>query len=129
MMSARLVDAQEVTSVRDRVVDHVRRLIEDGRLGRGDRLPGERDLAQELGVSRPSVRSGLEALEARRGNIDGGDIGAGPAERRGLAAGSGAEVGNAPAGNIAHETGGESGGGILHPPCAIGEAGQRVDRA
>ena len=54
----------EVTSVRDRVVEHVRRLIEKGTLGPGDRLPGERDLAQELGVSRPSVRSGLEALEA-----------------------------------------------------------------
>jgi GntR family transcriptional repressor for pyruvate dehydrogenase complex len=46
------------------VVEHVRRLIERGGLGPGDRLPGERDLAQELGVSRPSVRSGLEALEA-----------------------------------------------------------------
>jgi len=64
MTSARLVEPHEVTSARDRVVEHVRRLIEDGRLGRGDRLPGERDLAQELGVSRPSVRSGLEALEA-----------------------------------------------------------------
>lgn len=63
-MSARLVDAPEVTSARDRVVEHVRRLIEQGALGRGGRLPGERDLAQELGVSRPSVRSGLEALEA-----------------------------------------------------------------
>jgi GntR family transcriptional repressor for pyruvate dehydrogenase complex len=46
------------------VVEHVRRLIEKGGLRPGDRLPGERDLAQEIGVSRPSVRSGLEALEA-----------------------------------------------------------------
>ena len=51
-------------STRDRVVDHVRRLIEDRELGPGDRLPGERDLALELGLSRPSVRSGLEALQA-----------------------------------------------------------------
>jgi GntR family transcriptional repressor for pyruvate dehydrogenase complex len=63
-VSARVAVAPEVTSARDRVVDHVRRLIEQGALGRGDRLPGERDLAHELGVSRPSVRSGLEALEA-----------------------------------------------------------------
>ena len=51
-------------STRDRVVEHVRRLIEGGSLKPGDRLPSERDLALELGVSRPSVRSGLEALES-----------------------------------------------------------------
>jgi len=51
-------------STRDRVVEHVRRRIESGDLRPGDRLPGERDLAQALGVSRPSVRSGLEALES-----------------------------------------------------------------
>jgi GntR family transcriptional repressor for pyruvate dehydrogenase complex len=56
--------AADVPSTRDRVVEHVRRLIESGGLTPGDRLPGERDLAQELGVSRPSVRSGLEALES-----------------------------------------------------------------
>jgi GntR family transcriptional repressor for pyruvate dehydrogenase complex len=61
---ARVEASPEVTSARDRVVEHVRRLIERGTLGPGDRLPGERDLAQELGISRPSVRSGLEALEA-----------------------------------------------------------------
>ena len=64
-MTPTRVDApSEVTSARDRVVEHVRRLIENGTLGPGDRLPGERDLALELGVSRPSVRSGLEALVA-----------------------------------------------------------------
>jgi GntR family transcriptional repressor for pyruvate dehydrogenase complex len=60
----RPLPAVEVLSTRDRVVDHVRRLIESGALQPGDRLPGERDLAQELGLSRPSVRSGLEALES-----------------------------------------------------------------
>jgi GntR family transcriptional repressor for pyruvate dehydrogenase complex len=45
-------------------VEHVRRRIERGDLKPGDRLSSERDLAQELGVSRPSVRSGLEALES-----------------------------------------------------------------
>jgi GntR family transcriptional repressor for pyruvate dehydrogenase complex len=60
----RVAAPPEVTSARERVVQHVRRLIEEGVLGPGNRLPGERDLAQELGVSRPSVRSGLEALEA-----------------------------------------------------------------
>jgi GntR family transcriptional repressor for pyruvate dehydrogenase complex len=60
----RAVATADSTSTRDRVVEHVRRLIEERELGPGDRLPGERDLALELGVSRPSVRSGLEALEA-----------------------------------------------------------------
>ena len=54
----------EAPSTRDRVVEHVRRRIEGGGLKPGDRLPSERDLALELGVSRPSVRSGLEALES-----------------------------------------------------------------
>src|SRR5574340_1254280 len=54
----------EALSTRDRVVDHVRRLLEKGDLRPGDRLPSERDFALELGLSRPSVRSGLEALEA-----------------------------------------------------------------
>jgi len=48
----------------DRVAEHVRQLIETGGLQPGDRLPGERDLARSLGVSRPTVRSGLKALEA-----------------------------------------------------------------
>jgi GntR family transcriptional repressor for pyruvate dehydrogenase complex len=56
--------AAEGTSTRDRVIEHVRRLIQSGELKPGDRLHGERDLAVELGLSRPSVRSGLEALEA-----------------------------------------------------------------
>jgi GntR family transcriptional repressor for pyruvate dehydrogenase complex len=62
--TGRALSPPEAPSTRDRVVEHVRRLIESGALKRGDRLPGERDLAHELGVSRPSVRSGLEALAA-----------------------------------------------------------------
>jgi GntR family transcriptional repressor for pyruvate dehydrogenase complex len=46
------------------VVNHVRGLIENGTLRSGDRLPAERELARELGVSRPSVRSGLKTLAA-----------------------------------------------------------------
>src|SRR5215467_10408979 len=48
----------------DQVVAFVRTLIDRGRLRPGDRLPGERDLATQLGVSRPSVRAGLHALAA-----------------------------------------------------------------
>jgi GntR family transcriptional repressor for pyruvate dehydrogenase complex len=46
------------------VVEHVWREIEAGRLGPGDRLPPERELARKMGVSRPSLRSGLRSLQA-----------------------------------------------------------------
>jgi GntR family transcriptional repressor for pyruvate dehydrogenase complex len=46
------------------VVRHVRGLIERGELRPGDRLPPERELAVQLGVSRPSVRAGLRSLAA-----------------------------------------------------------------
>jgi GntR family transcriptional repressor for pyruvate dehydrogenase complex len=48
----------------EQVVSHVRELIEGGRLKPGDRLPAERELAIQLGVSRPTVRAGLQALAA-----------------------------------------------------------------
>jgi GntR family transcriptional repressor for pyruvate dehydrogenase complex len=44
------------------VVRHVAILIERGKLKCGDRLPAERELVQELGLSRPTVRAGLQAL-------------------------------------------------------------------
>jgi GntR family transcriptional regulator, transcriptional repressor for pyruvate dehydrogenase complex len=46
------------------VVTRIRGLIESGEVRSGDRLPPERDLARQLGVSRPSVRSGLKSLAA-----------------------------------------------------------------
>ena len=48
----------------DQVVSYVRTRIESGALRPGDRLPGERDLAVQIGVSRPTVRAGLRALAA-----------------------------------------------------------------
>lgn len=46
------------------VVDHVRELIERGEVKPGDRLPPERELAQRLKISRPSLRAGLGFLAA-----------------------------------------------------------------
>src|SRR5215510_7730889 len=46
------------------VVAHVRHLIDSGTLAPGARLPPERDLAQQVGVSRPTVRAGLRTLAA-----------------------------------------------------------------
>ena len=48
----------------EQVVAHVRHLIERKRLRPGDRLPAERNLATQIGVSRPTVRMGLHALAA-----------------------------------------------------------------
>lgn len=45
------------------IADHLRMLIEAGEFAPGARLPPERDLAIKLGVSRPSVREALIALE------------------------------------------------------------------
>ena len=39
----------------EQVVSYVRGLIERGRLRPGDQLPAERDLAHQVGVSRPTV--------------------------------------------------------------------------
>jgi GntR family transcriptional repressor for pyruvate dehydrogenase complex len=47
-----------------RVVGFVRDLIERKRLRLGDRLPAERHLATQIGVSRPTVRMALHALAA-----------------------------------------------------------------
>lgn len=46
------------------VVDHVRSEVLSGRLTPGDRLPAERDLARQMGVSRVTVRDAVRSLEA-----------------------------------------------------------------
>ena len=51
--------------VSELVVAHIRRLILNGELHRGARLPPERELMRSLGVSRTSVRGGLQALVAK----------------------------------------------------------------
>ncbi|MFE5670176.1 FadR/GntR family transcriptional regulator [Agromyces sp. NPDC056523] len=45
------------------VLEHIERKLLDGELAPGDRLPGERALASELGVGRSSVREALRVLE------------------------------------------------------------------
>jgi DNA-binding GntR family transcriptional regulator len=51
--------------VADRVAEQLLRLIAERRLGPGETLPGERQLAQLMGVSRASVRGAMQQLKAR----------------------------------------------------------------
>lgn len=52
-------------SVSSQVADHLARLIADGLLSPGDKLPGETVLARRLGVSRPTLREALGVLSTR----------------------------------------------------------------
>lgn len=58
-----LVKPIETRRLYQQVADQIRALIAKNAFAPGTRLPPERDLAQQLGVSRPSLREGLIALE------------------------------------------------------------------
>ena len=53
----------ETTRAWRTVLDHLERELGEGRLGPGDRLPGERELAARLGVGRSSVREAVRVLD------------------------------------------------------------------
>jgi GntR family transcriptional regulator, transcriptional repressor for pyruvate dehydrogenase complex len=55
--------AADTRRLYQQVADQIRNLIRSGQFEPGSRLPAERDLAQQIGVSRPSLREGLIALE------------------------------------------------------------------
>ncbi len=48
----------------EEIVDQLKMMIIQGNLKPGDKLPSERELSEQLGVSRSSVREALSALEA-----------------------------------------------------------------
>lgn len=48
----------------DEAAAQIRSRIEDGHFRHGERLPSERDLAEELGISRTVLRESLRSLEA-----------------------------------------------------------------
>lgn len=52
------------TSVSQQVVDYILNCIDRGELKQGDCLPGEREFAESLGISRVPLREGISALSA-----------------------------------------------------------------
>ena len=53
------------TRLSDAIIDQIETLVLDGSLKPGHQLPAEREFAERLGVSRPSLREALLKLEAR----------------------------------------------------------------
>jgi DNA-binding FadR family transcriptional regulator len=62
------------TTAADQIIEHLRTQILTGALATGDKLPTERELGAEFGVSSPTIREALRALssmglvEARQGS-------------------------------------------------------------
>ena len=59
-----LIENETVGTTTEEVVSRLREMIHQGDLRPGDRLPPERDLAKQLGVSRPTLRAGIRSLAA-----------------------------------------------------------------
>jgi GntR family transcriptional regulator len=58
--------ARDRRSLVDRATESIQRLIDEAELGPGDKLPGELQLAEQLEVSRSTVREALNVLAARQ---------------------------------------------------------------
>jgi DNA-binding FadR family transcriptional regulator len=68
-----LLKAAETRRLHRQIADHLRELIDQGEYPIGGRLPSERELADRLCVSRPSVREALIVLEVEgRIRVNGG---------------------------------------------------------
>jgi GntR family transcriptional repressor for pyruvate dehydrogenase complex len=61
-ITKKLMDTPRVSDI---VVEKIEQLILEGTLKPGQRLPAERKFAQQMGVSRPSLREALQKLSAR----------------------------------------------------------------
>lgn len=60
-----MIDPVHAPRLAEMTAAHLERLILEGVLRPGERLAGERELAERLGVSRPSLREALQMLEGR----------------------------------------------------------------
>ena len=61
----RRVEFSRIRNLRafEEIADQIRKEISDRRLRAGDRLPPERELAEQFGVSRNTLREALRSLE------------------------------------------------------------------
>jgi len=59
------IEAIETESIPQRVVDRITRMISDGQLKPGDKLPPQRELACSLGVGFSSLREALQSLQVQ----------------------------------------------------------------
>lgn len=64
-MSESLFDQLDKTTFPQQVSDRIRSLITEQHLVAGDRLPSERAMAEQFGVSRSSIREGIKLLAAQ----------------------------------------------------------------
>ncbi len=60
-----MIPARPTTRLSDAVAGELEKRILEGSLKPGNRLPAERDLALELGVSRPSLRAAIQSLVSK----------------------------------------------------------------
>lgn len=63
-ISEKAFHAIHKTRVSKEIIDQVRDLISSGRLGPGDRLPSERELALTFNVGRSTVREAIRSMES-----------------------------------------------------------------
>ncbi len=61
-----MLKAVEKKRAYEGIVEQIRKLIEEGRLKRGDQLPTERELGETLKVSRATVREAIRTLESMK---------------------------------------------------------------
>ncbi len=64
-MDKAIFEAIDSPSVVDGVVNQIEKLIIAGVLKGGRKLPSERELAEQMGISRPKIRDAIKDLEAR----------------------------------------------------------------
>ncbi|MGH9969510.1 MAG: FadR/GntR family transcriptional regulator [Pyrinomonadaceae bacterium] len=60
----KVIEPSSSSQTTEEVVARVSELIKSAQLKPGDRLPPERELSKQLGVSRPSLRAGLRTLSS-----------------------------------------------------------------